>query len=419
VQLTHTELIQSPDNEGWTRLVGEVTFDDLSLPPEQYWLEVPDRLSGVLSRSGNPWLAYLLPLAVRLGEPLRIDIPVDRVLFENTGELMRIWKGWYPHLHVVPVEAEAVDAAPREGAGRTASLFSGGVDGFHTVLDYDLKVDGGSQAPIDDLIVIWGFDVPLHRHEAIRNVRESLQGVASEMGKEMVEIAANVQDTLLGGTSFMSLSHGAFLVGTALALEERYDRVLISSTYSSADLHSFGSHPLVDPLLSTERMQIVHYGTEVTRTEKTALVVQSDVAMRVLRVCRVSETGGNCGGCDKCYYTMIALDMLGALDRCETFKGKRYDLEKVAHSHSLAAYETFFFSELAAFARLQGKPDVAQALERGVRRTKRARRWLPLLHRIRQRLENNPALWRPLRPVRRALRALIEKVFGPVFGDSR
>jgi hypothetical protein len=418
MRLAHTELIPSPDNKGWTRLTGEVTYDDPSLPPEQYWLEVPDRLSGFLSRSGNTWLAYLLPVAVRLGEPLRIDLPVDRLLLENTGELMRIWKGWYPHLHVVPVEAEAVDAAPREGAGRTASLFSGGVDAFHAVLDYDAKADGGSQAPIDDLIVIWGFDMDLDWHEAIRDVREGLQGAASDLGKELVEIASNVRDTRLRAIN-LSLSTGAYLAGTALALEERYGRVLIPSSFEYRSLHPFGSHPQTDPLFSTERTQIVHYGTASTRTEKTALVAQSDVAMRVLRVCWDTDTGGNCGECDKCYRTMITLDILGALDRCVTFKGKHYDLEKVAHSHSISFQETFFYREIAAFARAQERPDIAQALESGVRRSKRARRWLPLLHRVRQRLEDTSVLWGLLRPVRRVLRGLVEKVLGPVFGDSQ
>jgi hypothetical protein len=417
VRLTHAEIIPSPDNEGWTRLAGEVTYDDPSLQPEQYWLEVPDRLSEFLSRSGNPWLAYLLPVAVKLGEPLRIDMPVDRVLLENTGELMRIWKGWYPHLHVVPVEAEAVEAAPREGVGRTGALFAGGVDAFHMVLDYDAKAEDGSHAPIDDLIVVWGFDMDLDWHEAIRDVREDLQGAASEMGKELIEIASNVRDTRLRALNF-SVSTGAFLLGTVLALEERYGRVLIASSYSSTNLQPHGTHPLTDPLLSTGQTRIIHYGLEITRTEKTALVVQSEAAMRVLRVCWATDTGGNCGECNKCYRTMLALDVFDALDRCETFKGKHYDLKGVAHTHSLAPWDISFYREMAAFARARGKPEIAQALESGARRSERARRWVPLLHRVRQRLESSPGLWRPLRPVRRALRGLVEKVLGPVF-DSR
>jgi hypothetical protein len=418
VQLAHTEVIPSPDNEGWTRLAGEVTYDDPSLPPEQYWLEVPDRLAGYLSGSGNPWLACLLPVAVRLGEPLRIDMPVDRVLFENTQELMHIWKEWYPHLHVVPVEVEVVDSTLREGAGRTAALFSGGVDAFHAVMDYDAKAGGGAHAPIDDLVVIWGFDMDLHWHQAIRDVRKDLQDAASDLGKELVEIASNVRDTRLRALNRW-LSSGSFLAGTVLALGERYGRVLIASSNSTAGLRPFGTHPLTDPLLSTGHTQIIHYGVETTRTEKTALVTQSDVAMRVLRVCWDTDTGGNCGECDKCYRTMITLDILGALERCETFKGKSYDLEKVAHTHSLEVWEISYLREIADFACARGKPEIAQALEHGIRLSKRARRWLPLLHRVRQRLEDSPALWGPLRPVRRVLRGLVEKVLGPVFGDSR
>jgi hypothetical protein len=420
MRLAHTELIPSPDKQGWARLVGQVTYDDRPADSERYWFEVPDKWAEFLSESGNPWLACLLPVVVKLGEPLRIDMPVDRVLFENTRELMRIWKGWCPHLHIIPVEAEVVETGPREGAARTASLFSGGIDSYYTLLHSETAPD--PRSPVDDLMSIWGFDPSLDNRTVFQNVRRRLQSAASDLGKEFVELATNLRATRFwqGGLKDLEdYSLGAFLASMGLALEERYGRVLISSARTNADAYTHGSHPLTDPLLSTGRTQIVHYGLETPRTEKTALVAQSDVAMRTLRVCWLSETGGNCGECDKCTRTMITLDVLGALDRCETFKGKSYDLERVAHSHTINLQDLYFYSEIADFARAQGRVDVAQALERGVRRSKRARRWLPLFHRVRQWIENKPALWGLLRPVRGVLRGLVEKVLGPVFGDSR
>jgi hypothetical protein len=415
MRLKHAEIIPSPDKEGWTRLTGEVTYGDRPADTELYWFEVPDKWGEFLSESGNPWLACLLPLAVRLDEPLQIDRPVDRALFENVQQLMRIWKGWYPHLHIVPVEAEVVESGPRRDAARTVSFFSGGIDSFYTLLHSETAP--APHAPVDDLMTIWGFDPSLDNQTTAQNLRLRLQSIASDLGKEFVELATNLRATRFwqgGLKDYQDLSHGAFLASVGLALERRYDRVLISSTYNPGDLHPWGSHPLTDPLLSTGQTQVIHYGAEVSRLEKVALVAQSDVAMRTLRVCWYPGAGGNCGRCDKCHHTMLMLELHGALERCAAFEGKTLDLERIANKRDLFDTEWYFFEEIAAYAREQGRTDIADAVERSLRLT-RANTWVQSIQRVRQWFEARPAIWRLLRPVRSVLRVAIEKVAGPVF----
>ena len=152
MQLKHANVLKSRCSEDRVRLSGEVAYDDRAIRPELYWFDVPEKYAEYLSTSGNPWLACLLPLAATLGEPLRISLPVDRVLFENVQELMRIWKYWYPHLHVVPMEAEAVDIEQHELPTRTAAFFSGGIDSFFTILHHTAGFVPGVQHNIDDLL---------------------------------------------------------------------------------------------------------------------------------------------------------------------------------------------------------------------------------------------------------------------------
>src|SRR5215469_9891368 len=87
---------------GRVRVTAEVSYDDRPTATENYWFEFPSDVAGSLSDSGNAWLACLVPMAVAIGEPLRLPFPVDPLLLRNVRELMAIWESWYPTLHAVP-----------------------------------------------------------------------------------------------------------------------------------------------------------------------------------------------------------------------------------------------------------------------------------------------------------------------------
>jgi hypothetical protein len=125
---------------------------------------------------------------------------------------------------------------------------------------------------------------------------------------------------LRDGVVSWRLYHGAALASVALLLAPRFHRVLIPASQSYADLFPLGSHPLVDPLWSTEDTELVHDGCEATRSERVARIAQSATALRWLRVCsEEAGEGDNCGRCEKCLRTMIGLRIAGALPRCAGF----------------------------------------------------------------------------------------------------
>ena len=81
-----------------------------------------------------------------------------------------------------------------------------------------------------------------------------------------------------------------------------------------------GSHPLLDPLWSSEDVELVHDGCEATRLDKLSLVASEAAARHWLRVCWENRDGGyNCGRCEKCLRTMVAMDALGVLDAFDRF----------------------------------------------------------------------------------------------------
>ena len=106
----------------------------------------------------------------------------------------------------------------------------------------------------------------------------------------------------------------------ALGLKGLWNTVMIPAAQTYADLYPGGTHPLMDPLWSTESVRILNDGAEATRIAKVARIAQSDTALGHLRVCWENRQGRyNCGRCEKCIRTMINLKIAGVLDRCTTF----------------------------------------------------------------------------------------------------
>ncbi len=399
MELTAVRIVPSPLSAGRTRIAGDVTYDDRPGRAEEHWFEVPERLAGSLSDSGNPWLAALLPLAAFLGQPLRLCRPVDRTLRTNAASLLQIWRGWYPELHVVPIEAETKEADPGPNPRKTAALFSGGVDSFFTVLRNAEAPDRKTAPEIDWLLWVWGFDLPLDAAEASARLRERLSAAARDLGKELIDVRTNLRETRIAEAGWGRLAHGCLLASVGLIFERRLRAVYVAATHSTGSIVPWGSHPETDPLLSTAATRIIHDGSDTGRSEKTAFISRSPVAMRSLHVCFRSPSSDNCGRCRKCLLTMVTLELTGALARCEVFPDRRLDARRIERIFVDSAINEVIFRDLEARARRSGRSDIANALGRSLIRSRRLRRVM----RAARWLGTRRGLWRFARPLREAV----------------
>lgn len=373
--------------EGWTRLLGEVAYDD-SGAVEQYWLEVPDHYAKDLSQSGDAWLAWLTPLAITLGEPLRLAVPCDAVLLANMRELVRVWTDWFPELREVALVADA--SSPSSPGRRTASFFSGGVDSFFTALRHANGDGTPDTRHIDDHLFIWGFDIPLSNETAWNRLTRSLTRAAESMDRRLVPIVTNLRETHFQTADWSRLAHGAALAGVAHALSVGYSTVLIPSSAGYRDLRFWGSHPLTDPMLSSSRLAIVHDGPAFMRVEKTEYVARSALALEHLRVCYHDPEGGNCGRCNNCYRTMLALEALGSLQHSATFDRRWLDLRRAERVYCPNDFDIRQFGYVRDLARRTGRHDIVRAVEKTLRASARRHRWI---QRVRQ-LRDAPLAWR-------------------------
>ncbi|HEY1207954.1 MAG TPA: hypothetical protein VGE85_01170 [Terracidiphilus sp.] len=232
---------------------------------------------------------------------------VSPLLASNLETLRDIYAAWIPG-HRVPLNFE-LSSDEVASAGGVSLFFSGGVDSFYSLIKHRDK--------IDNLVLVHGFDIPLADTRTFDLAEVQAREVARLFAKRLIVVRTNMhfeQPSIPGGWGMYC---GAALAAVAHALAPNHGKVYIASSYPYADLHPWGSHPLLDPLWSTEAVQIVYDGGE-TRMDKLRVIIQYPEALSRLRVCWENPANYNCGVCEKCVRTMLALRALG-VDRCAAF----------------------------------------------------------------------------------------------------
>ncbi len=128
LEISDLRIDPSPRDAAMTRLSMELTYPEWWSRPERIWFEIPTELRHEAPLSGDAWMISLLPLAVTLGAPIAMDLPVDPQLVANARKLMQTWNNWYPALRPVPLHVPTSDSRPSTVPSRTAAFFSGGVE---------------------------------------------------------------------------------------------------------------------------------------------------------------------------------------------------------------------------------------------------------------------------------------------------
>ncbi|HEC13836.1 MAG TPA: hypothetical protein ENI80_11445 [Acidiferrobacteraceae bacterium] len=340
-----------------------------------------------IATNGNPWLVVLLPLAMKLGEPLRLRQPVDRTLHKNMGKLMSLWSAWYEDIKRVPLEMDIEDLVPATAPGRNALFFSGGVDSFFSLLKHEEEKETVEESSIDDLLCVHGFDIALKNRSSFSLHQRRMQDVADSTNKQYVGITTNLRTTMLEKAGWGRLSFGSAFASIALLLGERYRKVFFASTGQSDHLLApWGSHPLADYLFSTASTEFVHDGFRYSRVEKTKEIAANSMARKYLHVCYVKGNDKNCGKCIKCYRTMITLDVLGCLEEFKVFRNGEYNVSKIRRIYAGTFTDRDFFLQIRFLALQEARNDIIEALNSCFAFTRHRRMWLPITRRLGRRL---------------------------------
>jgi hypothetical protein len=277
------------------------------------WFRFPPALRSLLTTAADPFFIALLLPAMVLEKRLVIEGDVCPRLLESSAQIQDIFALWVKNARQIPIDVgRRASPALRPGRG-TGSMFSGGVDSFHTLLKH--------RDNLTHLILIDRFDRKMTASDAVsRTTREHAARVANDFGKELLILQSNAR--LLYGSNQVKWSyyHGVVLAAMGIALANVLHTVLIPASHTYEQLQPWGTHPLLDPLWSTLATRIIHDGAEATRSQKVMnWICRSELALRSLRVCPNPGDDYNCGQCEKCLRTMIQIYLAGKLGSSPVF----------------------------------------------------------------------------------------------------
>lgn len=281
--------------------------------------------SGPLNENADHLIPLTLLTTMVTGESLEIEGSVSPMLMSNLPQIQSILRA-FTRIHQqdlpaieVSVSAQAVQKLP-EGRGR-ALFFSGGVDStFSAIRDRD---------KLDALVFIHGFDLDVRDEEWRRLAAERVRNSAAAIGLPLIEVETTMS-RFIGRATSWRVAYGPALATIALLLQPMFREMNFSAGRAYSRLSATGSHPMLDPLWSTEGMEVVHSGGDMERWQKIAYLADNPIAQKHLRICfERKSVPYNCGECGKCTTTMITLAALGVLDKFDVF-ARPLDLEFIS-----------------------------------------------------------------------------------------
>jgi hypothetical protein len=357
------------------RMSATMAWEDVDRPSERVFFETEAHPTLRDAPSAEAFLLASLVPAMHYGERrLAVEAAICPVLLEGLATAMPFMHHWHYRDRRQPLVLEVAveQAAPRGNRRLPAGVFfSGGVDSYAALYSNRLTYPRGHPNAVTAGVLVCGLEMSDADKFAI--VRETLAEAAAAVGVGLITVSTNAYllfraEDAAAGFRFWELEYeGSLLAAVAHSLADRLSAVTIAGTLSPRVLYPYGSHPLIDPCFTSSVMRVTHGGAGSTRLEKTRALVDWGVPLRYLRVCNLSRhyrCGSlNCGRCNKCVRTKLALLVLGALDETPAFADARLDdvllrkAVRLKNEYIAACYE-----ELLEPLLVIGRDDLAHVL---------------------------------------------------------
>lgn len=358
----------------------------------KFLVQFDDKQQEIYFRSENTNLtpnieAIVAPMilpAMTTGRKILLDSVISQKFIDNLSVVQDIFHNWEPSSQKIEVRGAKPVQAQANNTERVGAFFTCGVDSFYTLLKH--------QDEITDLIYIHGYDIPLEKKYNLAQVSKRIHRVAAALGKNLIEIETNLEPFIGNYSGWVNYNLGAALASAGHLLAPQIKRIYIPSTYCYQDLVPMGSHPLLDPLWSSESLEFIHDGLEATRVEKLRAISDHDVAMQNLRVCWENFNDAyNCCACGKCTRTMVALRIVGADKKCTTFDSP-INSRIIATMDGTGELRPFLFEMKKALEEMDRDED--RILIKGLNTALKGKSWpIKLKQRISSRLSRYPRVF--------------------------
>lgn len=363
------------------RISAQVVWEQARRRPVELWFEAEGVAADEIAPRPEAFLlAAAVPAARAHERRIAVEGSLSPRLRDGLRQIFQLLAGWYEPGRPLPALEPSEGFTPRAPAEkrRRGALLSGGLDSLALLRANRRDFPRGHPHSIDDVVFVGGFDVSIgggsHQDGFLRRAQESIAEVARDAGAVPLFLRTNLRALERPGTSWPDEWYGCAGAAAAYALASRLDRVEIAAGFRSETLIPQGSHPLLDPLTSSDDMEVTHEGLHLSRVDKARLVADWDAALANLRVCWAGiEEGGplNCGRCHKCVLTMLDLLAVGALGRCGTLPGDDVSVSQLRAVRQTTLSTLGFLEELLPPLTALGRPDLARVVARKSRSIRR------------------------------------------------
>ncbi|MBC7250179.1 MAG: hypothetical protein H5T62_07830 [Anaerolineae bacterium] len=277
---------------------------------------------------------------------------------------------------MVRIEAKTRSGLPYPRTPERAGFFfSGGIDSYATLRANRLNFPLEHPWSLRDGLVVYGLEIDVP--ETYQLVVNMLQEVAPRAGLTLVPVYTNLylnyrHEDARNHFSFWKYEfQGAVFAAIAHAFARRLTVVSVASGDDIPNIYPYGTHPLLDPNYGSVDLRIRHDGVMRSRLERTRLIAEWDLALQHLRVCnqirRYRPGGLNCGQCEKCVRTMLALLALGALNRTDAFPEKDITAELIRSAVEIDQDVIHYYQEVLPHLEARGRDDLARAVRQKLR----------------------------------------------------
>ncbi|MBW1954173.1 MAG: hypothetical protein JRI76_08520 [Deltaproteobacteria bacterium] len=359
------------ENADRTRVSAVVLWEDCDQPRREIFIETPPYFGPDVNPDPHAFLVGCAVPALHFKERrIALDRRICPSFLEGLRTAMAVLSHWSNDAWRPPaVEAKVRRSPVYKRANRRAALFlSGGIDSLAALRVNRRTHPLDHPGAVKDGFVLHGFDIGGvvrrgMKYPVFHRTLEALEPVAREARLVLIPVFTNIRHLCDDRDLWLNRFFGAVLAAVSHAFSKRVSLSYIASSYDIAHLHPCGSHPLLDPFYSRLDMRILHRDLELTRMEKIRTVVQWDTAFQNMRVCLANVPDRlNCGKCEKCVRTMLALAALNVLHKTRAFAEDDVFPEDLSGFSIRIRDRESFYRELIPWLAAAGRADLVDAI---------------------------------------------------------
>ena len=353
-----------------------VTWEECDRGTEEFWFETEDKFADHLTCDPHAFLVGCTIPAFHYGEKrVWIDAEICPKLRHGLNKSLALINHWYYGSARQPFVIEARTRSKTPTATKHAGFFfSGGIDSLATLRINHLNFHEDHPEFIKDGLLVFGLEVD--DYEAFCHVKTALADLANRVGVNLIPIHTNIylpyrqEDSKNKFRFWINEFMGAGLASVAHAFSNRFSSVSISTTLSIESYPPHGSHPLIDENYSGGSLQIHHTGFELSRLNKTSMLADWEDIINHIRVCNLFDKYNdqklNCGRCEKCLRTKLALMISGKLNNCTAFADNKVTSDYIRKAVHITPYTENSYIEMLGPLISLGHHDLTKAIKRKI-----------------------------------------------------